>query len=164
VVNPHGAIISISNYNEITSKVKQQVDNMIQQMSQNNNIDAFLVENLKFQLDMILSSQELIDALVLEDVYKFHELYGFSFEKGSKNLIPEKDTSADSYYVEWIPTNNNKCKLSGELVSSFSDKKGQKTYEFELPTFWLEYYSSKWYATVPMSISNSYTITLASSQ
>lgn len=162
-VNSNGAITFISNYNEITLKVKQQVESMIQQMSQDTK-NASLVEALKLQFEMILSSQELLDALVLEDVYRFHELYGLSFQKGSKNLIPEKDMPDDSYAVEWISSNNNKCKLNGELVSSFSDKKGQKIYEFTLPTYWLEYYSSKWYATIPMNISNSYTISLINSQ
>lgn len=164
IVNSQGIIQSISNLEEIKTKTQQQIDGIIQQMSQNNNIDASLVETYKFQLEMTLSSQELFDALVLEDVYRFHELYGQSFQKDSKNHTQEKDTPADSYAVKLASYTNNSCQLNGDLVSPFSDKKGQKVYHFELPGFWLQTYSSKWYATLPMNVSNSYTINLTSSQ
>lgn len=164
IVNSQGIIQSISNLEEIKTKTLQQIDGIIQQMSQNNSIDASLVETYKFQLEMTLSSQELFDALVLEDVYRFHELYGQSFQKDRKNHIQEKGTPADGYDVKLASCNNNSCQLNGDLVSAFSDKKGKKIYQFELPGFWLQTYSSKWYATLPMNVSNSYTINLTSSQ
>ena len=150
IVNSQGIIQSISNLEEIKTKTLQQIDGIIQQMSQNNSIDASLVETYKFQLEMTLSSQELFDALVLQ--------------KDRKNHIQEKGTPADGYDVKLASCNNNSCQLNGDLVSAFSDKKGKKIYQFELPGFWLQTYSSKWYATLPMNVSNSYTINLTSSQ
>lgn len=158
VVNSQGVIQSISNSDDIKSQAKQQIDGFIQQLNQSDNFDESSVETFKFQLEMMLSSQELFDALILEDVYKFHELYGLTFQKDHKVLVQEKDTPADSYSIKLISRDEKSIQLVGELISSFSDKKGQKKYEFNLPTYWLEHHSIKWYATVPASVSYSYSI------
>lgn len=161
VVNPKGVIQSILNYNDISSMAKRQVDSLIQKIAQEST-DKSTVEAIKFQLEMILLSQEIFDALILEDVYRFHELYGLTFQESIKNLIPEKNVPDNQFAIKLIAIDNRKCKLGGELISSFSDKKGERSYTFELPACWLEYYSSKWFATAPVNVSNSYTITLIS--
>ncbi|MBL3656703.1 hypothetical protein [Fulvivirga sediminis] len=158
VVDSKGVIQAISNSEDLKSQTKQQIDGFVKQLSQSDNYDESSIEAFKFQLDMMLSSQELFDALILEDVYKFHELYSLSFQKGRKVLVPEKGTPTDSYSIELISSNQNEVQLFGELVSSFSDKKGQKKYEFNLPSYWLEHYSAKWHVTVPVNVSYSYSI------
>ncbi len=159
VINHKGVIQSITNHDEITLKVKQQVDSTIQQMGHDNILDPSLLENLKSQFEMILSSRELLDALILEDLYRFHELYGRSFQKHSGQLVLEKYMPDDGFAIK-LTSANSKCLLKGDLVSTFKDKTGQKTYEFEIPSFWLAFYSLEWSSTVPTNFSTLYTITL----
>lgn len=161
-VSEHGEILSISNSNEIILRVKQQIDGLIRQMTKDNAMDSSKMGMLKFQFEMILSSEVLLEVVVFGDIYKFHELYGKSFQKGVKKLIPAKDPPDDRYAVGLELTAHNNCRLSGELISSFSDKKGRETFEFEVPSYWLILHSLNWSASVPVNVWNSYEIRLTS--
>jgi hypothetical protein len=74
-----GKIKSVTNYKEIEAVLDRRVDSLTSLMSKDKSIAPSLIERTKFQFQMILSTEQLINQIVISDVFKFHELYGHTF-------------------------------------------------------------------------------------
>lgn len=152
-----GVIKSVTNYNEISSTIKGRVDALIENMVKDKSIDPSLIETTKFQLEMILSTEQQINKIVISDLFKFHELYGRTLRTGSP--IQTIDSTLENYTIKLLSFNNNVCRVDGALTGYSSDqKKGYKTYQFQVPALWLTKYTFKMEAYNPILVSQLYEI------
>ena len=155
-----GVIKSVTNYKEITAAVKQRVDSMISRMSKDKSIKPSFIESTKFQFEMMFSTEEQINQIVIGDVFKFHELYGHSFKTKSKLLISATDPASDKYETQLVSIKNSLCQFEGVLTDN--KRKGYKTYEFQTPSYWMSKHVYKLDSRDPMSVSQTYEIKLSS--
>ncbi|MFM7858439.1 MAG: hypothetical protein ACKO96_42595 [Flammeovirgaceae bacterium] len=151
-----GRIKSVTNYKEITTVLNHRIDSLISLMSRDKSIASSLVESTKFQLQMMLSTEQQIDQIVIGDVFKFHEPYGNSFSTNANTLIDASDPATDKYETRLVSVKSNSCQLDGVLIDS--KRKGHKSYDFQVPSYWLIRHSYRLDTKAPMSVHQSYEI------
>jgi hypothetical protein len=156
-----GVIKSVTNYEEISSKIKQRVTDVIENMSKDKSIAQSLIESTKFQFEMMFSTTQQIDEIVISDIFKFHELYGKTSTSKSKLLIQATDSPSDKYEIQLASFKDNVYRFNGTLTGHpDNERKGHKAYEFEAPSYWLIRHVSKTEAHMPMPVSQFYEIEL----
>jgi hypothetical protein len=136
-----GVIKSVTNHKEIAATVKQRIDATIETMSKDKGISSSLIENTRFQFQMMLSTKQQINEMVINDIFKFHELYGNTLSTQSKMLISATDPTTDKYETQLTSTKNSICQFEGLLTGD--KRKGSKVYEFQTPSHWLKKYIYK---------------------
>ena len=156
-INSNGTIKSINNYDEISAKIKSKVDSALQLLSKNEKIDSSRMKMIKFQYSMMFSSTQQIDLIVLNDIFKFHQLYGYSYRSDKITSIEDKmfapQMSGPSDRLEMkldsIDTDKQLYYLKGELRSPFlekymkediKDRSIKRVYVFKYPENWLVEY------------------------
>lgn len=112
------------------------------------------MELIKFQLSMMFSSNQQIDKIALSDIFKFHQLYGYSFtihkltSIEDKIFAPKTSGLSDRLEIELDSIDSNKqlYYLKGELRSPFLEKymkediknrSIKRVYVFKYPENWL---------------------------
>lgn len=151
-----GRIKSVTNYKEIITALNHRTDSLISLMSRDKSIASSLVESTKFQLQMMLSTEQQIDQIVIGDVFKFHEPYGNSFSTSANTLINASDPATDKYETRLVSVKSASCQLDGVLADS--KRKGHKSYEFQAPSYWLVKHIYRLDTKDPMSVHQSYEI------
>lgn len=155
-INKKGNIINILNLSEITKKIKSKVDNALKDFIDKNKIEKSKADMLSFQFSMMYSSQEQIKSIVLSDLYKFHQIYGFSYTVNKITIVPDNifspnENGQPSNNLELKCSNLNKnskiISLDGELRCVESNQKlrdflenGRTVkyhYDFKYPQNWL---------------------------
>ena len=153
-INNKGNIKSITNYDEIFAKIKSKIDSTLQLLSKNEKIDSSKMELIKFQYSMMFSSTEQIDKIALRDIFKFHQLYGYTFKTHKltsiedKIFAPKMSGPSDILEIQLdsIDTNKQLYYLKGESRSPFLEKYMKEVtknrsikllYVFKYPENWL---------------------------
>jgi len=153
-INGKGAIKSVTNYDEIYAKIKLKVDSALQVLSKNEKIDSSKMELIKFQYSMMFSSTEQIDKIALSDIFRFHQLYGYTFKTHQLTSIEDKifapkmsgPSDRSEIKLDSIDTIKQLYYLKGESRSPFLEKYMTKVtknrsikllYIFKYPENWL---------------------------
>ncbi len=154
-INKGGEITSVANIEEIRKTINSRVDSVLKAFIENNAIDKPKAEMLYLQYSMVSSSDELLKTIVLTDVLKFHQLYGYSFTANQTTIIPDNIYAPNangqpSNNLVLIFNNFDKkkiCSIKGELKCAETDDKLRKfidkdriiksIYEFQSPGNWL---------------------------
>lgn len=156
IINKKGNIISILNLDEITVTVKSKVDNALNEFIKKNNIEKSKADILSFQFSMMYSTKERVEATVLSDIHKFHQIFGFSYMSDKLTIIPDNIFAPNA---NGQPSNNLELKFSnfdrdskiinfeGELRCAESSQKLREfidksrtvkyIYKFQYPENWL---------------------------
>ena len=155
IIDKNGNVIDISNLDEITKTIKTKVDNALKKFIDKNKIEKSKADMLSFQFTMMYSTPEQIKAFVLNDISRFHQIYGFlyTFNKitiipdnvfapnaggqPSNNLLLKLTRSIDSQIISL--TGKLECAESNEKLREFVEKDRSVIYEYkiQLPEYWL---------------------------
>ena len=160
-IDRKGNIIRILNLDEISKTVKSRVDAILKDFIKKNDIEKSKVEMLNFQFSMMFSTDEQIKNIVLSDISKFHQIYGYIFATNSTTIIPDNifapnENGRPSNSLELKCSNFDKqnqiYSIEGELKSADTNKKMQEfidkdriiknKYEFKSPGNWLNSHKS----------------------
>ncbi len=155
-INRNGNVIRILNLDEINKTIKSRIDTVLKDFIKKSDIEKSKAEMLNFQFSMMFSTDEQIKTIVLSDILKFHQLYGYSFMTSRTTVIPDNIFAPNE---NGRPSNSLELKCSdvdkqtqiysieGELKSAETNKKMQEfidrdrviknKYEFKLPDNWL---------------------------
>lgn len=155
-INKNGNIIRILNLDEISKTVKSRIDTILKDFINKNDIEKSKAEMLNFQLSMMFSADEQIKSIVLSDILRFHQIYGYLFLTNRTTIIPDNifapnENDRPSNILELKCSNFDKKNqiyfIEGELKSDETNKKMQEfigkdriiknTYEFKSPANWL---------------------------
>jgi len=156
ITNTKGVIQSVTNYKEISTKIKQRTEAVIENMSKDKGINSSLIESTKFQFQMMFSTEQQINDIVINDIFKFHELYGYSLTP--KSLIRITDPPSDKFELHIVSHKNNQHQFEGALIGYPSgEKKGYRIYKFD-PSYWPIKFTFRSDPNNPMPISQFYEI------
>lgn len=155
-----GNIIHIQNLDEINKTIKSRIDTSLKDFIKKNNIEKSKAEMLNFQFSMMFSTDQL-KTIVLSDILRFHQIYGYSFMTNKTTIIPDDIFAPNE---DGRPSNSLELKVSnfdkknqiyfieGELKSTETNKRMQEfinkdriiknTYEFKYPDNWLTSHKS----------------------
>ena len=109
IINKNGNIISILNLDEITKTIKSRIDNALKDFIDKNKIEKSKADMLSFQFSMMYSTPEQIKSIVLSDIYKFHQILGFSYTVNKVTIVPDNTFAPNA---NGQPSNNLELKLS----------------------------------------------------
>ncbi len=156
-----GNIIHILNLDEIKKTIKSRIDTSLEDFIKKNNIEKSEAEMLNFQFSMMFSTDQQIKTIVLSDILRFHQIYGYSFMTNKTTIIPDdifalNENGRPSNSLELKVSNFDKKNqiyfIEGELKSTETNKKMQEfinkdriiknTYEFKYPDNWLTSHKS----------------------
>lgn len=160
-INRNGNVIRILNLDEISKTIKSRIDTVLKDFIKKNDIEKSKAEMLNFQFSMMFSTDEQIKTIVLSDILKFHQIYGYSFMTNGTTIIPdnifapnENGRSSNSLKLKCsnIDKQNQIYSIEGELKSAETNKKMQEfidkdrviknKYEFKFPDNWLRSHKS----------------------
>jgi hypothetical protein len=160
-INRNGNVIRILNLDEISKTIKSRIDTVLKDFIKKNDIEKSKAEMLNFQFAMMFSTDEQIKTIVLSDILKFHQIYGYSFMTSRTTIIPDNifapnENGRPSNSLELKCSNVDKqnqiYSIEGELKSSETNKKMQEfidkdriiknTYGFKFPENWLKSHKS----------------------
>jgi hypothetical protein len=160
-INRNGNVIRILNLDEISKTIKSRIDTVLKDFIKKNDIEKSKAEMLNFQFSMMFSTDEQIKTIVLSDILKFHQIYGYSFMTNRTTVIPdnifapnENDRPSNSLELKCsnVDKLNQIYSIEGELKSSETNKKMQEfidkdriiknKYEFKFPENWLKSHKS----------------------
>jgi len=177
-LNKNGEIVSFLNIEEISQTIKSKVDSVLKAFIENNNIEKSKAEMLNFQFSMMFSSDEQIKTIVLSDILKFHQLYGYSFTTNQATTIPDNifapnpnGKPSNNLELECTKIDKKKiCYIAGALKCAETDTRLREfiekdriiknTYEFQLPENWLISHKSIVNVGGYASFNNTYEINL----
>jgi hypothetical protein len=115
-INRNGNFIRILNLDEISKTIKSRIDTVLKDFIKKNDIEKSKAEMLNFQFSMMFSTDEQIKTIVLSDILKFHQIYGYSFMTNRTTVIPDNI---------FAPNENGRPSNSLELKCSNVDKQNQ---------------------------------------
>jgi hypothetical protein len=160
-ISNKGNIISVLNLDEISKTIKSRVDVALKDFIEKNNIEKSQADRLGFQFSMMFYSDEQIKTIVLSDIFKFHQIYGYLFSPNKTTIIPDNIFAPDA---SGQPSNNLELKctdfnkkdkiyfIEGELKCAETDERMREfigkdriiknTYKFKYPENWLISYKS----------------------
>lgn len=156
LISKKGRILSVLNLDEITTTIKSKVDNTLNDFIKKNKIEKSKADILSLQFSMMYSTQEQIKSIVLDDITKFHQIFGFSYSTNKITIIPDNIFAPNS---NGQPSNNLEVKLivfnqgtktlgfEGKLRCSDTNQKMREfiekfrtvnyEYKFKYPEGWL---------------------------
>ena len=154
-IDKNGSNVKIINIAELAAIIQLNIKNAVIDIADKNQLEKEKSDVLLSQLIMMYATPEQIKSIILNDIFKFYQLYNFSFSPNKITKIP------DSIFAETfdrLPANNlelriisfdektGTLKLDGELKSTEKDKKlraflekngrVKSYYEFQLPSSW----------------------------
>lgn len=160
-INRNGNVIRILNLDEISKTIKSRIDTVLKDFIKKNDIEKSKAEMLNFQFSMMFSNDEQIKTIVLSDILKFHQIYGYSFMTNKTTVIPDnifapningRPSNSLELKCSNVDKQNQICSIEGELKSSETNKKMQdfidkdriikNKYEFKFPDSWLKSHKS----------------------
>lgn len=155
-LNKNGNIIDVLNLDEISKTIKSRVDTNLKDFIKNNNIEESKAEMLNFQFSMMFSTDEQIKTIVLSDILKFHQIYGYLFTTNTTTIIPDnifapkgngepsnnlelKCSDFDSTGKTYLIEGELKCAETNTRLREFIEKDRiiKNTYKFQSPGNWL---------------------------
>lgn len=152
-----GVIQSVTNYKEISTKIEQRTEALIENMSKDKSISSALIESTKFQFQMMFSTEQQINNIVISDIFKFHELYGHALSP--KSAIQITDPPSDKFEMCLVSNKNDIQHFEGTLVGYPNGKrKGYRVYQFDTSSSWPAKFTFKSDINNPMSVSQFYEI------
>ncbi|REG76888.1 hypothetical protein [Algoriphagus antarcticus] len=154
-----GVIKSITNRNEISTKLRESIDEKLTLFINENNIDSSKVLATKSQLQMIFSDHSQIDKIIIGDLFKFHQLYGNEYSEQPTKIIVNSDIWLESHEVvlKSIDKSNQTCLLLSNLVND-SSKEINGSFEYNLSDYWLINHRSQIASFTPLDVMQFYQI------
>ena len=131
-INKKGNIINILNLDEITMIIKSRIDSTLNEFINKNNIEKSKADMLNLQMSMMYATPEQIKSIVLNDIYMFHQIYGYSYTRNKVTIVPDNIFAPNA---NGQPSNNlelkfgsfdkdsNMINLEGELRCAESNQK-----------------------------------------
>ncbi|MGE5424584.1 MAG: hypothetical protein ACM3N9_04425, partial [Syntrophothermus sp.] len=122
----------IINLEEVTAIIKAKIDTALEEFFRKNKTGKSEADMLRFQFYMMYCTQEQVKDIVLNDIYRFHQIYGYSFTNKKITIIPDEIFAPNP---DGKPSNNLEIKLdnfdpnskiislTGELHSTETDQK-----------------------------------------
>lgn len=154
-IHANGSIKSISNYDEILSMIKLKTDSIVLLMSKEANVPQAKTDAVKFQLSTMFGTIEALNAGLLNDIYQYHQLYGYTYRTKSITSIPDTIFSPTSIgnqntleiNLASIDPIKRRYHLHATLVNPSMSRmhmvrKIDRFYSFESPNNWIIEYRS----------------------
>jgi hypothetical protein len=161
-INKKGIITSILNREEITTLINSNIEEKLNLLVEEKIIDPSMITTTKFQFQMMFSTPEQIDKIILSDLFKFHKMYGKTYSSSASEVKEEEDLMTRKYRVQLISVDNNNhtFNLSSKLIGEPNNEINQ-SFQFDLDDHWLIKYSSKRVSSDPLDVIQFYQIQLS---
>lgn len=161
LIDKRGVINSITNRDEIQTKIKESIDNKLTIMTKENSIDSSLVSRAKFQFQMMFSMPSQIDKIIIHDLFKFHQLYGKEYSDQPSEIVVDHDIIPETHSIRLksIDQSNQTCLIVSSLVNDTS-KEINNSFEYNLSDYWLINHISKRVSSDPLDVIQFYQIQL----
>lgn len=159
-IDRKGVINSITNRDEITAKIKKNIDDKLTLIINENTIDQSMVSSIKFQFQMLLSIPSQIDKIIINDLFKFHQLYGKKYSDQPSDIVVDYDFSPETYKarLKSIDQTNQTCLIVSNLADT--NKEINNSFEYNLSNYWLINHVSKRVSFDPLEVIQLYQIQL----
>ena len=160
-IDKKGVINSITNRDEIKTKIKKSIDDKLTLMINENSIDSSMVSTTKFQFQMMFSTPSQIDKIIIGDLFKFHQLYGKEYSDQPSKIVVDHDILPETYDVRLksIDQSNQTCLIVSNLVND-SSKEINNSFKYNLSDYWLINYTSQRTSFDPLDVIQFYQIQL----
>jgi hypothetical protein len=118
-VGKSSAKIRVTNIDEIVDKISSKGQLFLSNFIKTNNLDKDKAEMITFQFGMMFLRKESIETLVLDDIKKFHQIYGYEFLTTETTTIPDDIFAPND---NGIPSNSLDLKLSSVDLTNMTIK------------------------------------------
>lgn len=161
LVDKRGVINSITNRDEIQAQVRQGVEDKLSSMINDNSIDLSIASRTRFQFQMMFSTSSQIDKIIINDLFKFHQLYGKEFTDQPSKIVVDHDIIPETYNIRLksIDQSNQTCLIVSNLIGD-SSKEINNSFEYKLSDHWLINFTSKRESFDPLRVTQFYKIQL----
>ena len=160
-IDKNGVINSITNRDEIKTKIEERIDEKLTSMINENKIDSSMLSTTKFQFQMMFSTPSQIDKIIIKDLFRFHQLYGKDYSNQPSKIVVDNDILPETYEIrlQSIDQSNQTCLIVSNLVND-TGKKINASYEYSLSDYWLKNHTSKRTSFDPIDVVQLYQIQL----
>jgi len=160
-IDKKGVINSITNRDEITATIQKNVDEKLTSMANDGSISSSMITTTKFQIQMMLSTLDQVDKIVLGDLFKFHQLYGKEYSSQPTEITVNQELLPEKYEVSLysIDQANHSCLIKSRLIDD-SNKEIIKEYRYNLTDYWLINHASQRASSDPLDVIQLYQIQL----
>lgn len=152
-LNKSNGSIEILNFDQIKDGISKRIKGTIDSLKNDMDFTEEHFQEIAFKLDLMFSSEDQINIIVLNDFFEFHRLYGKQYSTNQPQKIKEDNfgqPESDHYAMVISNTNYNQKHfvIEGVLESPFSEKMGwdrhiSKQYTFSLSNYWLLYHKTE---------------------
>lgn len=110
---------------------------------------------------MMFSTPSQIDKILINDLFKFHQLYGKEYSDQPSKIVVDHDFVPETYNVRLksIDQSNQTCLIVSNLVNDTS-KEINNSFEYNLSDYWLINHTSKRVSSDPLDVTQFYQIQL----
>jgi len=160
-MDKNGVINSITNRDEITTQVKNNIDEILNSMVIDKTLNPSMKKTTKFQFEMIFSTPSQIDKIIIKDVFRFHQLYGKIYSRQPFKIVVDNDILPETHVVRLksIDQSNQTCLIVSTLIND-SNKEINSSFEYRLSDYWLLDHTSQRASSEPLDVIQLYQIQL----
>ena len=163
-IKKNGTIKSINNYDEISKVIRTRVDSVIDKISKDPTSDQSKIPTIKFYFQMMFSTNSQIDEIVLNDIYKYHQLYGSTYFLNKPVSMDEQPITSTSsrkvnVVLKTVDQHTKTYRFNGEiLIPGMEEMKSILTYQYS--NGWLQEYTYSLEDNMRVRIKDKYSIKL----
>ncbi len=140
------------NFRQLKDSIASRLNKNISNLATEMNVSEDKLAMMRTQFLMMYSTRPAIDAIVLPDIYKFHQLYGRKYIVSTSQTFDRKPVdktmgSPDQVEIILVNINDKTSSFNVKVISPFAEimgwsKSSNSSYVFSINDNWLDNHKS----------------------